>query len=162
METRVWMVSLLSFSFRSALNRKENKLLLLPLKCRRLPNGFLLYNQWTKLGCGVLAVLLVRVCVWVFPRIISINGRGNGVRWVAIKKHFILQPASQPAMEWWRSRTRESSKKSEQQRQHIIYALWQRRFHFTLLPVRLSSFMLSVDTCIVKALTCSRNHFPLE
>lgn len=65
METRVWMDSLLSFSFRSALNRKENKLLLLPLKCRRLPNGFLLYNQWTKLGCGVLAVLLVRVCVFV-------------------------------------------------------------------------------------------------
>lgn len=37
------------------------------------------------------------VCMCVFPRIISINGRGNGVRWVAIKKHFILQPASQPA-----------------------------------------------------------------
>lgn len=66
METRVWMVSLLSFSFRSALNRKENKLLLVPLKCRRLPNGFLLYNQWTKIGCGVLAVpILVRVYVCV-------------------------------------------------------------------------------------------------
>lgn len=61
------------------------------------------------------------VCVCVFPRIISINGRGNAVRAVAIKKHFILQPASQR----WNDGDLEHENRvnNEQQRQHIIYAL---------------------------------------